>query len=465
MGVEIDLARVPTREPGMTPYEILLSESQERMLLVARADRVREVEAIAAKWELGATPIGRVTDDGLYRATWGEQVVVEIPAKRLIDDCPVYNPEAAEDPRIVELRRQRPHPASRLPHPAEVLLRLLDHPPVASKRWVYEQYDSTVQGSTVIGPGGDAGIIRVRAGGADFAIAVTVDCNSRYVLLDPYEGGKASVAEAARNVACTGARPLGITNCLNFGNPERPAVFHQFREACRGIADACRALDTPVTGGNVSFYNESPEGAVDPTPVVGMVGLLARADRAVPSHARVAGDLVFVLGETRAEMGGSALWVAVHGFVGGEPPLVDLAAERRLVDFLVSGAAAGLFRSAHDCSQGGLGIALAEVAMGGPYDETGFGLDIDLTSHVAGLTSHEFLFSESHGRAVITCDPERGGAVAALARDFGVPAHRAGTVGERGGSVRIRLRDGEVAHRVERLRDVYFSAISRRMGD
>src|SRR5207237_7083474 len=192
---------------------------------------------------------------------------------------------------------------------------------------------------------------------------------------------------------------------------------------------------------------------------------IAHAERAVPSHARVTGDVVFVLGETRSELGGSMLWEALHGFGGGEPPRVDLAAERRLVDFLVSGAAAGLFRSAHDCSQGGLGIALAEVAMGGPYDETGFGLDIDLTSHVAGLTSHEVLFSESHGRAVITCDPERGGAVAALARDFGVPAHRAGTVGERGGSVRIRLRDGEVAHRVGRLRDVYFSAISRRMGD
>jgi len=424
---------------------------------------VREVQAIAAKWELGATPIGRVTDDGLYRATWGEQVVVEVPAERLIDDCPVYHPEAVEDPRIVELRRQRPHPASPIPSPDEALLQLLHHPPVASKRWVYEQYDSTVRAGTVIGPGGDAGVIRVPD--ADFALAVTVDCNSRYVLLDPYEGGKAAVAEAARNVACTGARPLGVTDCLNFGSPDRPAVFHQFREACRGIADACRALETPVTGGNVSFYNESPEGAVDPTPVVGMVGLLARAARAVPSHARVTGDLVFVLGLTRPELGGSALWEVLHGLVGGEPPRVDLAAERRLVDFLVAGAAAGLFRSAHDCSHGGLGVALAEVAMGGQYEEPGFGLDVDLTSHVTGLTSHEALFSESHGRAVVTCPPERGGALAALAQELGVPAHRAGTVRERGGSLRIRLSDGEVSHRIERLRDVYFSAIPRRMGD
>src|SRR5205807_2511677 len=253
VGVEIDLARVPTREPGMTPYEILLSE----------------------------------------------------------------------------LRGGDPHPASRIPPPAEALLTLLDHPPFASKRWVYEQYDSTVQASTVLGPGGgDAGVIRVRD--AEFGLAVSVDGNSRYVRLDPYEGGKAVVAEAARNVACTGARPLGITDCLNFGSPERAAVFYQFRESCRGIADACRALDTPVTGGNVSFYNESPTGAVDPTPVVGMVGLLPRADRAVPSHARAQGDAIFVLGETRAELGGSQLWEAVYGFAGGTPPRVDLARERQL---------------------------------------------------------------------------------------------------------------------------------------
>src|SRR6266705_49532 len=412
-GVELDLSLVPTREPGMTPYEILLAGRDERMLIVARPDRLAAIQAVAAKWELNATAIGRVTDDGMYRAKWRDQVVVEIPGRRLIDDCPVYHPQAAEDPRVAELRRQGPHPASPIPHPADVLLKLLDHPPVASKRWVYEQYDSTVQAGTVLGPGGDAGVIRVRVGGAgaDFGIAVTVDCNSRYVLLDPYEGGKAAVAEAARNIACTGARPLGVTDCLNFGSPERPAVFHQFTQACRGIADACRALDTPVTGGNVSFYNENPAGAVDPTPVVGMIGLLTRADRAVPSHARAAGDAVFVLGHTRAELGGSQLWEALYGFTGGEPPRVDLAAERRLVDYLIAGAERGLFRSAHDCSPGGLGVALAEVAMGGPYDETGFGLDIHLTTYGLRLATVDLLFSESHGRAVITCAPERTTAV------------------------------------------------------
>src|SRR5256712_759974 len=297
VGVEIDLSKVPTREPGMTPYEILLSESQERMLVVAKADRVKEVQAIAAKWDLDATPIGKVTDDGMYRCTWQGKVGVEIPGRRLIEDCPVYYPEAKEDPAVANLRAATPH-AARSHAPLEALLALLDSPSVASKKWAFEQYDSTVQASTVLPPGGDAGVLRVRH--EEFGIAVKTDCNSRYVRLDPYEGGKATVAEAARNVACTGARPLGITDCLNFGSPERAAVFYQFREACRGIADACRALGTPVTGGNVSFYNESPTGTVDPTPVVGMVGLLGRADRAVPSHARQRDDVVLGLGVTRA---------------------------------------------------------------------------------------------------------------------------------------------------------------------
>jgi phosphoribosylformylglycinamidine synthase len=462
VGVEIDLSKVPTREPGMTPYEILLSESQERMLVVAKTDRVKEVQAIAAKWELDATPIGRVTDDGLYRCTWHGDVVVEIPGQQLVEGCPIYYPEGKEDPKIAELRASTPH-AARSYTPLDALLTLLDSPSIASKRWVFEQYDSTVQASTVIPPAGDAGVIRVRH--EDFGIAVKTDCNSRYVRLDPYEGGKATVAEAARNVACTGARPLGITDCLNFGSPERPEVFYQFREACRGIADACRALNTPVTGGNVSFYNESPTGAVDPTPVVGMVGLLTRAERAVPSHARLPGDVVFVLGETRAELGGSAYWEVCQEFVGGQPPRVDLDAERRLIEVLVTGAERGLFRSAHDCSHGGLGVALAEVAMGGPYQEHGFGLDVDLTAHGAQRTAHEVLFSESHARAVITCAPERAGAVYALAGELGVPVVRVGTVGPADAAFRITLRAGIVEQPIAGLREVYFGAIPRRMGD
>ena len=462
VGVEIDLSKVPTREPDMTPYEILLSESQERMLVVAKTDRVKEVQAIAAKWDLDATPIGKVTDDGMYRCLWKGKVVVEIPGRQLVEDCPVYYPEAKEDPRIAELRASAPR-APRSYTPSHALLTLLDAPSVASKRWVFEQYDSTVQASTVIPPGGDAGLIRVRH--EEFGIAVKTDCNSRYVKLDPYEGGKATVAESARNVACTGAQPIGITNCLNFGSPERPEVFYQFREACRGMADACRALDTPVTGGNVSFYNESPTGAVDPTPVIGMIGVILQAARAVPSHARQPGDVVFVLGDTRPELGASAYWEICHDFIGGQPPKVDLAAETRLIKLLVTAADRGLFRSAHDCSHGGLGVALAEVAMGGPYQGSGYGLEVDLTPHAARLTSHELLFSESHGRAVITCPAERAAAVQALAGELGVPVLRCGSVGAKDGAFRIKLRDGAIEESVTRLRDIYFSAIPRRMGD
>jgi phosphoribosylformylglycinamidine synthase len=463
VGVEIDLSLVPTREPGMTPYEILLSESQERMLVVAKHDRVAQVQAIAAKWELTATPIGRVTDDGVYRCTWGEQVVVEIPGRPLVDEAPVYHPEAREDEAAVRLRAERPTPRSPLPDVTEALLALLDHPPIASKRWVFEQYDSTVQAGTVIAPGGDAGVLRAR--GEAFALAVTTACNWRYVRLRPYEGGKAAVAEAARNVACTGARPLGITDCLNFGNPERPAVFFQFTEACRGIADACREFETPVTGGNVSFYNESPTGAVDPTPVIGMIGLLDRAERAVPSHAQTTGDRVFILGHTGTEMGGSAYWEAVLGCRGGEPPTVDLEAERRLVTLLVAAAERGLVRSAHDCADGGLGVALAEVALGGPYQDLGFGLDLNLTSYATPVAAQELLFSETQARAVLTCAPDRAAAIIALAAEHGVPAFEAGVVGKRNGEVRLRLRDAEIAQPVARMRDVYFSAIPRRMGD
>jgi phosphoribosylformylglycinamidine synthase len=464
VGVDMDLSLVPTREPGMTPYEILLSESQERMLVVAKADRVAAVQAIAAKWELGATPIGQVTSDGMYRCRWGDQIVVEIPGSRLLDDCPMYEPEAREDEAIAQRRTLRPTSDFPLPALDEALIRLLDHPSIASKRWVFEQYDSTVRASTVIPPGGDAGVICVPD--TTFGIAVTTDCNARYVLLDPYEGGKAAVAEAARNIACSGARPLGITDCLNFGNPERPAVFYQFREACRGISDACRILDTPVTGGNVSFYNESPAGAVDPTPVVGMVGLLKRADRAVPSHAQRSGDLVIVLGETAPELGGSSFWEVIHGLVGGPPPRVDLERERRLVDLLVTAGERGLVHSAHDCSHGGLGVALAELAMGGPYENAGgFGLDVDFSVYAPELDAWELLFSESHARAVITCHPERAAAVLALAGELGVPAHAIGTVGPRHGAFSVRLRDGEIRRPVEGLRKVYFAAIPLRMGD
>jgi phosphoribosylformylglycinamidine synthase subunit PurL len=281
------------------------------------------------------------------------------------------------------------------------------------------------------------------------------------VALDPYEGGKAAVAEAARNVACTGARPLGITDCLNFGNPEKPEVFFQFREACRGIADACRAFGTPVTGGNVSFYNESPTGAIDPTPTVGMVGLLERVERRVPSFFAKAGDDVLVLGATRGTLGGSAYWAEIRGFVGGAPPPVDLEAERRLQDFLVEAAGRGLLRSAHDTSEGGLLVALAEAAMGGPYAAGVVGAELDLEGYAPGVELDALLYGEDAGRVVVSADPAHAEAVAALARRHQVPLFRAG----RTGGTRLELRAGSrvLSWILESLRRTYFEAIPRRM--
>jgi Phosphoribosylformylglycinamidine (FGAM) synthase, synthetase domain len=398
-----------------------------------------------------------VTDDGIFRVKHHGLTVAAIPGRRLVEDCPVYHPEARESDEARSRRTATPS----LPPRADLhdaLDLLLDTPGIASKRWVYEQYDSSVQASTVIHPGGDAGVLRVP--GTAFGLALTVDCNARLVALDPYEGGKAAVAEAARNVACTGARPLGITDCLNFGNPEKPEVFFQFREACRGIADACRAFGTPVTGGNVSFYNESPTGAVDPTPTIGMVGLLDRADQRVPSFFERPGDDILLLGVTRGELGGSAYWAEVRGFVGGAPPRVDLEAERRLQDFLVEAAARGLLRSAHDASEGGLLVALAEAAMGRPYAGI-VGAELDLEGYAPGVELEGLLYGEDAGRVVASADPEHRDALAGLARQHGVPLFRAGRTG--GPGLELRAGSRVFSWVLESLRKTYFEAIPRRM--
>ncbi len=463
VGVEIDTGLVPTREEGMTPYEILLSESQERMLVVAEPRRVPEIQAVCAKWELTATPIGQVTDDGLFRVQHHGRVVAAIPGQSLVDDCPIYHPEAREAEAARALRAARPPtcPPARRPDPERALETLLDSPNIASKRWVYEQYDSTVQAGTVLGPGGDAGVLQVP--GTGFGLAVTTDCNARLVALDPYEGGKAAVAEAARNVACTGALPLGITDCLNFGNPEKPEVFFQFREACRGIADACRAFETPVTGGNVSFYNESPTGAVDPTPVVGMVGLLDPVTSRVASHFADPGDAILILGATRGELGGSAYWAEVLGFVGGQPPSVDLGSERKLQLLLVAAARAGLLRSAHDCSEGGLAVALAEAGIGGPYAREPLGASLDFQGYAEGAPLDGLLYGEDGARAVVSCDPAAVVGLVALAREHGVPVFQAGVVLAPGGTLELRAAGRLLSWDTVTLRRIYYDAIPRRM--
>jgi phosphoribosylformylglycinamidine synthase II len=459
VGVELDTSKVPVREPGMTPYEILLSESQERMLVVAEPERVPDIVEVCRRWELEAAEIGRVTDDALFRVIHDGITVAAIPGRRLVDDCPVYYPEARE--AAAAQARRALAPTRRDPDPLEALPRLLDCPSIASKRWVYEQYDSTVQGCTAIGPGSDAGVFVVP--GERFGLAVKVDCNARHVALDPYEGGKGVVAEAARNIACTGALPLGITDCLNFGNPEKPEVFFQFREACRGIADACRAFDTPVTGGNVSFYNESPIGAIDPTPTVGMVGLLHDVSRRAGSAFSMPGSLVAVLGISRGHLGGSAYWAELMDCVGGPPPPVDLDAERRLQRLLIEANQAGILLSAHDCSDGGLAVALAEACIGGPYATQTVGAELDLRGYAPAVADHAMLYGEDHARVVISLPFDRRNELATLAQRHGVPLYGAGRVTAPGTPLAVRLERGTLRWDVTELRRTYFDAIPRRM--
>ncbi|MGH7532047.1 MAG: phosphoribosylformylglycinamidine synthase subunit PurL, partial [Gemmatimonadales bacterium] len=460
VGVELETDKVPVREAGMTPYEILLSESQERMLVVAEPRRIDAIKEVCERWGLHATPIGHVTNDGMFRVRHGGTVVAEIPAQRLVDDAPIYHPAAEESPAARARRALRPGRAPRV-DVRQALPLLLDVPCIASKRWVFEQYDSTVQANTVLGPGGDAGVLRVDR--EAFGLAVTLDCNARFVALDPYEGGKAAVAEAASNVACTGAVPLGITDCLNFGNPERPEVFFQFTEACRWISDACKAFGIPVTGGNVSFYNESPSGSIDPTPVVGLVGLLERVDQRIPSHFAAEGDLIVIFGRTRGELGGSAYWSEVLDCTGGAPPPVELDAELALQRLLADAARQGLLRSAHDCSTGGLAVALAEAAIGAPYAEQGLSADLDLRGYAPTLDDAELLYGEDHARVVATFALADAGRLAALAKRHGVPGFGAGRVGAAGGLLRIRTGRGDLRWSIDQLRKTYVDAIPRRM--
>jgi phosphoribosylformylglycinamidine synthase len=343
VGVQIDTSLVPVREAGMTPYEILLSESQERMLVVARRGREHEVTEILQKWDLTAAVIGEVIAEPVYRVTEGDRVVAEFPGIRLVTDCPMYTPEAKESDEVLRLRAQKVLEIAELPEekdPAWTLERLLSSPTIASKAWAHRQYDTTVRTNTVIGPGGDAAVIRVR--GTNKALALKTDCNGRYVYLDPCIGAQIAVCEAARNVACTGARPMAITNNLNFGNPKRPEVYFQLREAVSGMGQACEALGTPVTGGNVSLYNENPRGAVFPTPVVGMVGLIDSVAHITRSHFQETHDTIVLLGEPTAHIGASEYLSRVHGVTAGSVPPCDLDAEKRLIDALLESIQGGV---------------------------------------------------------------------------------------------------------------------------
>ena len=428
----------------MTPYEILLSESQERMLVVAHRGREADVAAILEKWDLTAAVIGHVIEEPVYRVTEGARVVAEFPGSRLVSDCPMYTPAASEADAVRRARETDVSaitPRAEESDPAWTLLELMASPTIASKAWAFGQYDSTVRTSTVIGPGGDAAVLRIR--GSNKAIAVKTDGNGRYVYLDPREGGRIAVAEAARNVACTGARPMAITNCLNFGNPRKPEVYYQLREAIAGIGEACSALGTPVTGGNVSLYNESPTGAVFPTPVIGMVGLIPTVEHITRSGFTRPGLAIVLLGEPRDEIGGSEYLARIHGMTAGAPPACDLAAEAALIDCLLALIAGGHVSSAHDCSDGGLAVALAECCVADPLETVGASVDLSAWGELP-LTS--LLFGETQGRVVIsTADPERA---VAESRRRGVPAFHIGTVEDsRNLSIRVASTKLEVSLR------------------
>ena len=459
VGVVIDTLKVPAREEGMTPYELLLSESQERMLVVAHKGREDHVRAILEKWDLTAAVIGEVIAEPVYRVVEGDRVVAEFPGNRLVTDCPMYEPEARESDDIRRRRAENVHAIAERPEEADplwTLEELLRSPTIASKRWVFQQYDHTVRTSTVIGPGGDAAVVRIR--GTDKALALKTDCNGRYAFLDPREGARIAVAEAARNVACSGGRPMAITNNLNFGNPKRPEVYFQLKEAVAGMGEACRALGTPVTGGNVSLYNENPSGAVYPTPVVGMVGLVESLAHVTRAPFSTDGDSIILFGDNTDEIGGSEYLQRIHGVVAGAPPRCDLAAERALVEALLEAIRAGAVRSAHDCADGGLAVALAECVMMDRPNPVG--ADVDL-SRWSALPLRALLFGEAQGRVLVST-PDAA-AVLAVAARHGVPAAVIGTVREASSTLVLIVGERRFSARVAQLADTYHEAIPRIM--
>jgi phosphoribosylformylglycinamidine synthase subunit PurL len=451
-GVEIDLAKVPKREAGMTPYETLLSESQERMLIIARRGQEDVVRRIFEKWDVPCAEIGRVTDDGMMRVLNHGATAAEIPAKPLADEAPLYSREARKsiaDDEGDELLKKVPAPTAS--SAIESLRQLLRDPSIASKNWVYRQYDHTVRTGTVVRPGSDAAVFHLRE--ANKFLAATTDCNSLYCRLDPREGGRLAVAEAARNLACSGAVPLAVTDNLNFGNPYKPENFWQLREAVEGMAEACRAFGTPVIGGNVSLYNESPAGVVDPTPTVAMVGLIEKEEWITSQFFKAAGDVVILLGDFGDEMGGSHFLKVIHGRKAGRPPRLDFARELALQNVLRELIRVGHIRSAHDCSEGGLAVALAEAC----FNPAGqLGAEIDLGA--AGETRlDQLLFNESQSRVVISIVPGSAVEVMQLLRERGVSGHRLGVVG---GAALTIAAEGEILRwPIAQIYDDWFNAI------
>jgi phosphoribosylformylglycinamidine synthase II len=426
-GMEVEVSLVPQRETGMTPYEIMLSESQERMLLVAKAGREQEVEAVFDKWDLHAVRIGHVTDTGRVRLHHHGTLVADVPARALTDEGPVYRRPMSRPEWQSEVQQLDFAALGASPSPQAAFEALLASPVIASKRWAYEQFDHSVGTNTIAQPGRTAGLIRIK--GARQGLAVSVDGNGRYCYLDPHRGAMLAVAESARNVACAGAEPIGATNNLNFGNPERPEIMWQFGEAVRGIGEACRALGVPITGGNVSLYNETEGRAIYPTPVLGVVGLLDDATQTVTRTFRSAGAAVIVLGENHGELGGSEYLARLHDTVAGAPPALDLARERAVQQLVIGLVRAGLVESAHDCADGGVAITLAECT----FDSGGIGVEAALTAEAPGVPAAfgaaAALFGESASRIVVSVLEASVAVVLERAAAAGVPASVLGRTG------------------------------------
>ena len=452
-GVELDLSRVPLRERGMTPYEMLLSESQERMLLVAKKGKEEQVKRVFERWDLDAVVVGKVTRDRLFRAFFDGAEVVRIPVAALTSEAPVYTrpaerPQSQDDVQRLDLEK--------IEEPADLgaaLKRLLDSPNVASKEWVFRQYDHFVRSNTVVAPGADAAVIRIK--GTEKGLALTVDGNGRYCYLDPYVGGILAVAEAARNLACVGARPLGLSDCLNFGSPERPDVMWQFSQVVQGLRDGCIALGVPVVSGNVSFYNETDGVPIYPTPTVAMVGLLPKVVRHVTPWFKSPGDIVVLLGRSREELGGSEYLKVIHGLAKGTPPWIDLRLERAVQHSCLKAIDKGILHSAHDLSEGGLGVALAECCISGP--EKPLGARVEPREMMRGDAR---LFGESQSRIIVSLKEKDLNRLREIAEKEGAPMQ---VIGEVGGS---RL----VVHPlirlpVDELKSIWSSSLERRLRD
>lgn len=454
-GMELDLSLVPRRESGMTPHEVMLSESQERMLLVPKPGREQEVKHVLSKWDLEAAIIGKVTSDGMLRLYDGGEMVAEIRAQDLTEQAPVYRRVAREPDYYRELRAASPAGSAETPTPDNtgidyltgIWRQLLGSPNLADKEWIYSQYDYQVGTNTVVVPGADAAVVRVR--GTKKGIAMTTDGNSRYVYLDPYVGGALAVVEAAQNLVCTGAQPLAITNCLNFGNPEKPEVFWQLEQACAGIADACRVLGTPVTGGNVSLYNETNGQGIYPTPIIGMIGLVADIQKTVPGCWQEAGQPIFLLGELPGALAGSEYLALNPGKArdaGGVLPELDLAEISKYLDFFLNLGQSGLVQAAHDVVEGGLAVALAEMA-------AACGSTVDLPLEPGMAETLEVLFGERLGRILFTVLPEDAGLVQEQAARAGILVRKLGQTG--GDELVIRFKgESKARMRIEEVRTI-----------